>query len=547
MVDDELRELFMQLGARITALSGLVVGAVMSLDRSQPGTIDLMIRSFKSIAAQPVKKERNTLSLLERRKRTFLIASLKPPEVLMIDFRCLRPIYSRAVERYRHAVFLLISIFVVAGAGMPSTTHGKSAKQVFDEVSRGIVVVSAMDARGREVAQGSGVVVSENTVATNCHVVSGAQLIAVRQAANARAQESYRMKAKLTAQEADRDLCILFVAGLSDAPAAVPVPLGNARDTSIGDEVYAIGAPYGLELSLSRGIVSQLRGVDGTETAPLIQSDVTVSPGSSGGGLFDQQGLLIGITTLKISGAGAGGFSFAIPVEWVTELSGSVETPQSRFAELRALYNESRERVRLRNYQIAFLRKKLARLEVALEAVKHEAKKKGVQLVTPLQLRATPARQVQELANYRAKLLDRLRQALGNRSDVRIVGDRFVFQSEVLFPSGEARLQPGGRAQIDKIVETIKEISVRIPADIDWLIRVDGHTDRLPISTPAYPSNWELSTGKAVAVVKYLIDRGVPANRLAATGFAEFQPIDLRSTIAAFRRNRRVEFNLVLR
>ncbi len=466
----------------------------------------------------------------------------------MIDFRSLRPIYSRAMERYRHTVFLLISIFVAAGAGMPSTTHGKSAKQVFDKVSRGIVVVIAMDTHGKELAQGSGVVVSENTVATNCHVVSGAQLIAVRQAPNARARESYRMKAKLTAQEADRDLCILFVAGLSDAPAAVPVPLGNARDTSIGDEVYAIGAPYGLELSLSRGIVSQLRGVGGTEAAPLIQSDVTVSPGSSGGGLFDQQGMLIGITTLKISGAGAGGFSFAIPVEWVTKLSGSVETPQSRFAELRALYNGSRERVRLRDNQIAVLRKKLARLEVALDAVEREAKEKGIQFVNPLQqFLATPARHVEELANYRAKLLVRLRQSLGNRSDVRIVGDRFVFQSEVLFPSGRATLQPGGRAQIDKMVKTIKEISVRIPADIDWLIRVDGHTDRVPISTPAYPSNWELSTGKAVAVVKYLIDRGVPANRLAATGFAEYQPIDLRSTIAAFRRNRRVEFNLILR
>ena len=208
----------------------------------------------------------------------------------------------------------------------------------------------------------------------------------------------------------------------------------------------------------------------------------------------------------------------------------------------------AQEQVRLLNLQIAALRQQLARIEAALEASEREAEAKGIQIVNLSQrLNAALASKVQELASFRSEFFGRLRQALGNRSDVRIVGDRFVFQSEVLFPSGQARLQPGGRDQIDKLAATIREISVKIPDDIDWVLRVDGHTDRNPISTPAYPSNWELSTGRAVSVVKYLIERGVPAERLAATGFGEFQPIDTGSSFQAFKRNRRIEFKLTQR
>ncbi len=431
---------------------------------------------------------------------------------------------------------------------MSPSADGKSAKELFAEVSSGIVVVIAVNESGKEVARGSGVVVSKKKVATNCHVISGAQQITVRRAAGARAPETFRLIAKLIAQDAERNLCLLFVARSSDSLAAKPVSLGSARDVSIGDEVYAIGAPEGLKLSLSRGIISQLRRDSGENTAPVIQTDAAVPPRSSGGGLFDQQGKLIGITTVKASGGDTRGFSFAIPVEWVTELTETVEAPETRLAELRVLYNQASEQVRLQELQIAALRQQLARIEAALEVSEREAKEKGIQIVNLSQrLNAALASKVQELASFRSEFFGRLRKALGNRSDVRIVGDRFVFQSEVLFPSGEATLQPGGRDQIDKLAQTIKEISDKIPTDINWVLRVDGHTDRIPISTPAYPSNWELSTGRAVAVVKYLIERGVPAGRLAATGFGEFQPIDTSSTIGAFKRNRRIEFKLVLR
>ncbi len=230
------------------------------------------------------------------------------------------------------------------------------------------------------------------------------------------------------------------------------------------------------------------------------------------------------------------------------DLGARVSQGEEALSAEQAVSRQAQEQVRLLNLQIAALRQQLARIEAALEASEREAEEKGIQIVNLSQrLNAALASKVQELASFRSEFFGRLRQALGDRSDVRIVGDRFVFQSEVLFPSGQATLQPGGRTQIDKLAETVKEISAKIPTDINWVLRVDGHTDRIPISTPAYPSNWELSTGRAVAVVKYLIDRGVPATRLAATGFGEFQPIDPDNTIAAFRRNRRIEFKLTQR
>ena len=230
------------------------------------------------------------------------------------------------------------------------------------------------------------------------------------------------------------------------------------------------------------------------------------------------------------------------------DLGARVTQTEEALGAEQAVSREAQEQVRLLNLQIAALRQQLARIEAALEASELEAEAKGIQIVNLSQrLNAALASKVQELASFRSEFFGRLKQALGDRRDVRIVGDRFVFQSEVLFPSGQATLQPGGRDQIDKLARTITEISAKIPTEINWVLRVDGHTDRIPISTPAYPSNWELSTGRAVAVVKYLIDQGVPAARLAATGFGEFQPIDPGSTVAAFRRNRRIEFKLTQR
>ena len=214
----------------------------------------------------------------------------------------------------------------------PAGAGGKSAQEVFADVSGGVVVVIALDTGGAQIAQGSGVVVGGNEVATNCHVVAGAEAIAVRQAADARGRETWRMEAHMAAHDEARDLCLLSVAELSDPPAAPPVRLGSARALSIGEEVYAVGAPQGLTLSLSRGIVSQLRGDYGKRSAPIVQTDAPISPGSSGGGLFNGKGELVGITTFKHAGPASEGLSFATPAEWVRELAISVRERRECFA-----------------------------------------------------------------------------------------------------------------------------------------------------------------------------------------------------------------------
>ena len=185
----------------------------------------------------------------------------------------------------------------VAAVILPGAADGRFSRNVFGDVSNGVVVVIASESPGVPNTQGSGIVVGRTEVVTNCHVVSGPVEVAVRRTAGGRGRESWQTAAKLIKRNEERDLCLLFVEGLSDWPAATPVSFGHTRDVSIGDEVYAIGAPHGLELSLSRGVISQLRGDHGH--APLIQTDAATSPGSSGGGLFNETGELIG--RVKIS------------------------------------------------------------------------------------------------------------------------------------------------------------------------------------------------------------------------------------------------------
>ena len=136
------------------------------------------------------------------------------------------------------------------------------------------------------------------------------------------------------------------------------------------------------------------------------------------------------------------------------------------------------------------------------------------------------AQRVQELSRYRSDFFGRLRAILGNRPDIRIVGDRFVFQSEVFFDAGQAVLKPEGRAELDKLAAALLELEKQIPGDIAWVLRVDGHTDVRPIASAQFPSNWELSAARAISVVQYLISKGVSPQRLVAAGFGEFQPLD---------------------
>ena len=207
------------------------------------------------------------------------------------------------------------------------------------------------------------------------------------------------------------------------------------------------------------------------------------------------------------------------------------------------LTEEAQSKVDLLNRQIAALRQQLARLAVALEAAEAQNEEQDVQIADlGRRLNIALATKVQELARYRSEFFGRLREVLGTRPDIRVVGDRFVFQSELLFGTGEAQLGGEGKLQLEQLADALQEITAEIPDDIDWILRVDGHTDRRPIFTAAFPSNWDLSTARAVSVVNFLIDQGIPPQRLAATGFGEFQPLDEGNDEIAYRRNRRIEF-----
>jgi chemotaxis protein MotB len=204
--------------------------------------------------------------------------------------------------------------------------------------------------------------------------------------------------------------------------------------------------------------------------------------------------------------------------------------------------------VELLNQQIAAMRRQLAALEEAL-AVSESRDKESQARIADLgsRLNIALAQRVQELARYRSDFFGRLRQILGNREDVRIVGDRFVFQSEVLFPVGQAVLRPEAAGELDRIASALQELNSQIPSDIPWIVRVDGHTDVRPIATAQFPSNWALSAARAIAVVQALVARGIPANRLAAAGFGEYQPLDPGTTEEAYARNRRIELKLTER
>lgn len=204
--------------------------------------------------------------------------------------------------------------------------------------------------------------------------------------------------------------------------------------------------------------------------------------------------------------------------------------------------SEAQRRVEMLNQQILALRQQLADIAKALDITEQKNKDQNVQ-ITELgkRLNAALATKVQELARYRSEFFGRLREVLGNRQDMQIVGDRFVFQSEVLFDSGSAEVSQAGKDQLDVLATTLILIAHEIPPELNWVLRVDGFTDKRPISNPQFPSNWELSTARAVAVVKYLISRGIPPEHLAAAGFAEFAPLDPANTEEAYRKNRRIE------
>lgn len=232
----------------------------------------------------------------------------------------------------------------------------------------------------------------------------------------------------------------------------------------------------------------------------------------------------------------------------ITQLAGKVEDTEGKLLSERELSESARAEVALLTQQMDALRTQLAQISALLdesEAITAEQKAEIQSLGK--RLNAALAGKVQELSRYRSEFFGRLREILGNTAGVQIVGDRFVLQSELLFDQGSADLGDAGQEQIAQLGQTLMELAAKIPEDVDWVLRVDGHTDTVPISTNRFPSNWELSAARAISVVKYLIAQGLPAARLAATGFGEHQPIDNGTSATAMQKNRRIELKLTQR
>jgi chemotaxis protein MotB len=214
-------------------------------------------------------------------------------------------------------------------------------------------------------------------------------------------------------------------------------------------------------------------------------------------------------------------------------------------ADEKNLSDSARAQIALMNRQLDELRAQMALVSRALDIAEATTRDKDTQIANlGSRLNTALAAKVEELQRFRSDFFGRLREVLAGRPGIQVVGDRFVFQSEVLFPAGSAEMIPAGAEQIDKLAGTIREIANKIPGNLNWVLRVDGHADRRPTAGGPYVSNWELSAARAINVVKLLIDNGVDPAHLAATAFGDNQPLDPNDNADAYARNRRIELRL---
>ena len=221
---------------------------------------------------------------------------------------------------------------------------------------------------------------------------------------------------------------------------------------------------------------------------------------------------------------------------------------EEALSENRTLSARQRDQIAVLNQQIDALRSQLGRVEEALQISERDSQEQQVTIANLGQrLNMALAAKVEELAAYRSEFFGRLREVLSDRRDFTIIGDRFVFQSEVLFASASDELGAEGHERLAQFTQVLKEVMVRIPPDLPWILQVDGHTDARPIKTARFPSNWELSAARAISVVNFLIALGIPPEHVSATGYGEFQPLDDRDDEIAHRRNRRIELKLTQR
>jgi chemotaxis protein MotB len=333
----------------------------------------------------------------------------------------------------------------------------------------------------------------------------------------------------------------------------------SSRDKQL-DQVNQEMAKLTEMLSLARGHAVELQAsiaqltqqvATGNEVRAALAQRVTVAQGQVAQANQAQQDIAAQLAEAN-SRAATAGVALAEATKTRDQLAAQVAEANARSAaagqqaaDATKFSDSARAQIALLSQQIEQLKAQMAAVARALDLAEVAGRDKDTQIANLGQrLNAALAAKVEELQQYRSEFFGKLRQVLANRPGISVVGDRFVFQSEVLFPVGSAVLTDAGNAQINELADTIKQIAPEIPANIHWIMRVDGHTDRQPIKGGPFASNWELSSARAITVVKLLIADGVAPEHLAAAGFADYQPLDAADTPDAYAKNRRIELRL---
>ena len=228
------------------------------------------------------------------------------------------------------------------------------------------------------------------------------------------------------------------------------------------------------------------------------------------------------------------------------DLSQNLEKKEGNIKKKDALLRASQEEVNKLTRASIQLRNKLSQLQTLLSAYKAKDKKEKIKTLNiGKDLNSALARKVEELQRFKSEFFGRVRELIKERPEIRVVGDRFVFQSEVLFSTGSVEIGPKGQLEMVRLAATLMEIEKSLPTDIDWILQIEGHTDNLPVKNgQIYKDNWELSTKRALSVLRYLIKQGIKPSRLSASGYGSFQPVDKKNNPQARKKNRRIEMKI---
>lgn len=229
----------------------------------------------------------------------------------------------------------------------------------------------------------------------------------------------------------------------------------------------------------------------------------------------------------------------------IQDLVAEIEERQRALDNEQQLTADAQARVESLRRQLRALREQISALAEALEIEEQIVAEQEAEIDTLVErLNVALAEEVRELSGYRSEFFGRLREVLGDIDAIEIVGDRFRFQSELFFETASAEVGPGGEQRLEQVADILRRIGERIPDEIDWVLQVEGHTDKRPILTPEFPSNWELSTARAQSIVYFLIEQGIAPSRLAAVGYGEYQPVASGDDADALAQNRRIELRL---